>query len=162
MKKILVFGIILLVMTAISGCNTTEVLRDTVDNQQHAKDVSRKIVQYINDENVNGIKALFSNYAQNSDELEDDIENFIDCIDGEIISFEIDYNGETGAIDDGKWTIQDAETEIEKIVTDTKKEYIVIYQEYLVYAEDESKEGLYFLQLRNGENKVLFTLLYSE
>lgn len=161
MKKLWLIIFIFVIMSAVSGCIVGDVLTDMANNQQHSKEVSEKIIRYINDKDIESMEDLFSPYAKKSKDLKDNIEELFDCVDGKIVSYEIDYNGETGEIDNGKWKIQTAETELEKIKTDEDKEYFIRIHEHLVYSEDEEKEGIYFIALTDEEGNVLYTILYE-
>ncbi|MCI8669574.1 MAG: DUF5104 domain-containing protein [Lachnospiraceae bacterium] len=90
-----------------SGCAVTQVLENKADNQKHAEEVSKKLIRYINEKNIDGIEQLFNQYSRNEDKLRKDIEDFLDCVDGEIEDYDFNYRGEiSSSIRDGKWTRQ--------------------------------------------------------
>lgn len=161
MKKLWLIILVFVVMSAVSGCTIGDVLTDMAANQQHSREVSEKIIRCINDKDVESMEDLFSPYAKKSEDLKDNIEELFKHVKGKIVSYEIDYNGEMGEIDNGKWKKQTAETELEKIKTDREKEYFIRIHEYLVYSEDEEKEGIYFIALTDGEGNVLYTIYYE-
>ena len=162
MKKIIIMMIFVSVSILETSCTTVKAVKDTINNQQHAQEVSEKIVQYINEEDVEELKKLFNAYMKDSSELNNDIEELIDCFDGEIVSFETDYNGETGSMDNGEWTIQMSETELEDVKTDSGKAYRIVFEEYIVYVNDKNREGgINSLSVQDEEGEVLCHIFYE-
>ena len=121
MKKYLIIILICLIGISGSGCAVTQVLENKADNQKHAEEVSKKLIRYINEKDVDGIEQLFNQYSRNEDKLRKDIEDFLDYIDGEIEDYDFNYRGEiSSSIRDGKWTRQKTQTKLENIITDYK------------------------------------------
>ncbi len=136
-------------------------LKDSIENEKHAKELSEEVVEYINNDDVEGMKELFCEYYQNNFELEEEIEEFFDSIDGKIISYEFEYSGEIGSIRDGKWTKQSSLIDLDNIKTDSDNEYHIFISEYLVYKEDKMKEGVFDFELRNSERKKLHQFIIN-
>ena len=121
MKKWLFVILACLLGVSSSGCAVTQVFENKADNQKHAEEVSKKLIRYINDKDVDGIEQLFNQYSRNEDKLRKDIEDFLDYIDGEIEDYDFNYRGEiSSSIRDGKWTRQKTQTKLENIITDYK------------------------------------------
>ena len=121
MKKWLFVILACLLGVSSSGCAVTQVFENKADNQKHAEEVSKKLIRYINDKDVDGIEQLFNQYSRNEDKLRKDIEDFLDYIDGEIEDYDFNYRGEiSSSIRDGKWTKQETQTKLENIITDYK------------------------------------------
>ncbi len=121
MKKWLFVILACLLGVSSSGCAVTQVFENKADNQKHAEEVSKKLIRYINEKDVDGIEQLFNQYSRNEDKLRKDIEDFLDYIDGEIEDYDFNYRGEiSSSIRDGKWTKQETQTKLENIITDYK------------------------------------------
>ncbi len=154
MKKYLIIILICLIGISSSGCAVSQVLENKADNQKHAEEVSKKLIRYINEKDVDGIEQLFNQYSRNEDKLRKDIEDFLDYIDGEIEEYNFNYRGDvSSSIRNGNWTKQETETKLENIITDTGKRYHIRFREYMIYTEDKDKEGGILLLLLYDENK---------
>ena len=162
MKKRLLVILICLIGISNSGCAVVDVLDNMADNQKHAEKVSEELICCINEKDVDGIEQLFNLYFQNEEKLRDDIEDFLDYIDGEIVDYNINFRGEVGSwIEDGKWVEQEVQTNLENIITDTGTKYFIVFREYMIYKKDETKEGVCLLTLRDENNHVLFSIFYD-
>ena len=154
MKRYLIIILICLIGISSSGCAVSQVLENKADNQKHAEEVSKKLIRYINEKDVDGIEQLFNQYSRNEDKLRKDIEDFLDYIDGEIEEYNFNYRGDvSSSIRNGNWTKQETETKLENIITDTGKRYHIRFREYMIYTEDKDKEGGILLLLLYDENK---------
>ena len=162
MKKALTWYILsVLVILGLTACNPIKDVKADIANERHAKKLSKKIVEYINDDDVNGMKKLFSEYYQSNFELEEEIKYFFDSIDGKILSYEFKYYGEDGSVRDGKWTKQSSIIRLENIKTDLGKEYNISISEYLKYEDYKSKEGIYDLEVRNADRKRIASIYHD-
>ncbi|MCI8669573.1 MAG: DUF5104 domain-containing protein [Lachnospiraceae bacterium] len=158
------FLVILACLLGISniGCAVLDVLDNMADNQKHAEKVSKELIRCINEKDVDGIEQLFNLYSQKEEKLREDIEDFLDYIDSEIVDYNINYRGEVGSwIEDGKWVEQEVQTNLENIITDTGTKYFIVFREYMIYKKDETKEGVCLLTLRDENNHVLFSIFYD-
>ena len=153
MKKWLFVILACLLGVSSSGCAVTQVFENKADNQKHAEKVSKKLICYINEKDVDGIEQLFNKFSQKEEKLREDIEDFFDYIDGEILDYIITWGEDSLSIEDGTWTEQKTETKIENIITDTGKRYHIRFREYMIYTEDKDKEGGILLLLLYDENK---------
>ncbi len=162
MKRYLIIILICLIGISSSGCAVSQVLENKADNQKHAEEVSKKLIRYINEKDVDGIEQLFNQYSRNEDKLRKDIEDFLDHIDGEIEEYNFNYRGEiSSSIRDGKWTRQETQTKLENIITDTgKKYYQITFSEYVICTEEKDKEGISILTLHDENNKLLCRICY--
>ncbi len=162
MKKWLFVILACLLGVSSSGCAVTQVFENKADNQKHAEKVSKKLICYINEKDVDGIEQLFNKFSQKEEKLREDIEDFFDYIDGEIVDYNINFRGEVGSwVEDGKWLEQEVQTNLENIITDTGTKYYIVFREYMIYKKDETKEGLCLLTLRDENNHVLFSIFYD-
>ena len=132
--------------------------RAEFENSSHSDEISGIIIECFNDEDVEGMLEIFCPFVQEMDKLEDEINDAFDYIEGEIISYNSVYYGSDGSIQDGKWRIKRDQTEIREIITDRDETYIIKFSEYIIYNDDEQKEGVYFVQLRDSEYNVLCTI----
>ena len=162
MKKYLIIILICLIGISSSGCAVTQVFENRAENQKHAEEVSKELIRYINERDVDGIEQMFNQYSRNEKKLRKDIEDFLDYIDGEIEDYDFNYRGEiSSSIRDGKWTKQETQTKLENIITDTgKKYYQITFSEYVICTEDKDKEGISILTLHDENNKLLCRICY--
>ncbi len=162
MKKWLFVILACLLGVSSSGCAVSQVLENKADNQKHAEEVSKKLIRYINEKDIDGIEQLFNQYSRNEDKLRKDIEDYLDYIDGEIEEYNFNYRGDvSSSIRNGNWTKQETETKLENIITDTgKKYYQITFSEYVIYTEDKDKEGISILTLHDENNKLLCRICY--
>ncbi len=162
MKKWLFVILACLLGVSSAGCAVSQVLENKADNQKHAEEVSKKLIRYINEKDVDGIEQLFNQYSRNEDKLRKDIEDFFDYIDGEIVDYNINFRGEVGSwIEDGKWLEQEIQTNLENIITDTGTKYYIDFGEYTIYTEDKDKEGMVYLRLCDEDKKLIFGICYT-
>ena len=162
MKKWLFVILACLLGVSSAGCTVSQVLENKADNQKHAEEVSKKLIRYINEKDVDGIEQLFNQYSRNEDKLRKDIEDFFDYIDGEIVDYDINFRGEVGSwIEDGKWLEQEIQTNLENIITDTGTKYYIDFGEYTIYTEDKDKEGMVYLRLCDEDKKLIFGICYT-
>ncbi len=97
MKKWLLVILACLLGISCSGCAMVEVLDNRKENLKHAEKISKELIRCINEKDVDGIEQLFNRYSQNEENLRDDIEDFLDHIDGEILDYNINFRGEVGS-----------------------------------------------------------------
>ena len=153
MKKWLLVILACLLGISCSGCAMVEALDNRKENLKHAEKISKELIRCINEKDVDGIEQLFNRYSQNEENLRNDIEDFLDHIDGEILDYIITWGEVSLSIEDGIWTEQKTETKIENIITDTGKRYHIRLREYMIYTEDKDKEGGILLLSLYDENK---------
>ena len=153
MKKWLLVILACLLGISCSGCAMVEALDNRKENLKHAEKISKELIRCINEKDVDGIEQLFNRYSQNEENLRNDIEDFLDHIDGEILDYIITWGEVSLSIEDGIWTEQKTETKIENIITDTGKRYHIRFREYMIYTEDKDKEGGILLLLLYDKNK---------
>ncbi len=162
MKRYLIIILICLIGISSSGCAVSQVLENKADNQKHAEEVSKELIRCINERDLDGIEQMFNQYSRNEEKLRNDIEDFLDYIDGEIEDYDFNYRGEiSSSIRDGKWTRQETQTKLENIITDTgKKYYQITFSEYVICTEEKDKEGISILTLHDENNKLLCRICY--
>lgn len=137
-KRLLVFG--LLVALLASGCTYVDEKREA------AKAQADLILKAIENNDPDGLVALFSEYATNSCDLQTEAEELLDFIHGNVISFEsvleLRHEKDLRTDDTG---YERFHMRIDAIRTDTSEEYIVTY-DYFVGDDPEHQ--------RNGINRI--------
>ena len=101
--------------------------------------MSETIVECFNNEDIDGLKEILSPYIKEDKELEEQIEDAFDEIEGKITSYEVFSYGYDGEIKEGRWTVKNEQVEICNIKTNAGEEYIINYREYINYDYDGSK-----------------------
>ena len=150
MRKVLNVAIIIIIVFSLTGCGG----RSQIINTGYSKNVSETIIRCFNDEDIGALVKIFSPYIQENEDLEEQIEDAFDEIEGKITSYKVFSYGYDGSIREGKWIIKNEQVQIYDIVTETGEKYIIDYSEYLIY-DDKSEEGIYELFLRDEENNII-------
>ena len=70
MKKYLIIILICLIGISSSGCAVTQVFENRAENQKHAEEVSKKLIRYINEKDVDALEQLFNQYSRNEKNYE--------------------------------------------------------------------------------------------
>ena len=117
--------------------------------------MSETIVECFNNEDIDGLKEILSPYIKEDKELEEQIEDAFDEIEGKITSYEVFSYGYDGEIKEGRWTVKNEQVEICNIKTNAGEEYIINYREYINYDYDGSKEGVYIIILRDKNYELI-------
>lgn len=148
-KKIMVLIIsLLLCITSCSG-------KSEIINSGYSEKVSENIIECFNNKDVDGLIQMISPYVLETREVEEQIKNAYEVIEGTITSYEVLSFGYDGSIRDGKWVIKNEQVKIHKVITDNGEEYIIDYSEYITNKDDKSKEGIYLIILRDKDNELI-------
>lgn len=159
-KKI-IFILLVVIGISVSACAPVSSVKHDINNKDHAKKLAKQMVQYINDNDSDKIKTLFSEYCQTNFELEYEIEKLFDKLDGKIISYEIYDGGGEERIRDGKLIMESLSTHLNHVKTDTEEEYIISICEYLVYEEEKTKQGVCYLRLSDADGNEILIIDYN-
>ena len=139
-----------------SGCTSAELIKNNIDNQQTANDISDKVIKCINDDDLEELKKLFCEQDQSQGAFDNDVKYLFDCIDGKIISYDINYLGEESLSvgEDGKIERQRDGIRIENIVVNNSEEkYVIRIYRCTINTEDRTEEGITSIELRDSDNK---------
>ena len=156
MKQVMVIIILTICILMNSGCTSAELIKNNIDNQQTANDISDKVIKCINDDDLEELKKLFCEQDQSQGAFDNDVKYLFDCIDGKIISYDINYRGEESLSvgEDGKIERQRDGIRIENIVVDSSGgKYVIRIYRCTINTEDRTEEGITSIELRDSDNK---------
>ena len=131
----------------LTGCATSAPATESADKtpEQAAKLQGEQILQGVMDKDAETIADLFCPYAKKYyPNLEEDIADWIELIDGEILSYdtpECTVGGVTGTAAD-EVVKQSVNGRINKIKTSSGKTYLIGYGGYGVYKEHPDYAGI--------------------
>ena len=143
--KHLVF--ILLVMVVLTGCSLINKDEDEKEEYQspteYAIEQSEYIMECVVNKDKEGLKSVFSKYIAETHDLDKEIDEFFEFIDGEIVSYDAPDGHEGGyTMEDGGYKVKELYGEIDEIKTDKGRRYSIGYQLYYIYITNEKREGI--------------------
>jgi len=143
--KHLVF--ILLVMVVLTGCSLINKDEDEKEEYQSPMEYSTEQSEYIMECIVNkdkeGLKSVFSKQVSKTHDLDKEIDEFFQFIDGEIVSYdEPEGSMGGGRKKDGEYVERTTGGQIENIKTDEGKTYEISFFTYWVCRDSEDREGV--------------------
>lgn len=124
----------------IDGMNIGEYYEEST--VQHA---TEKIYDYFKNRDSEGLKSLFSEHIKETHDLDKEIQNAFDFIDGDFVSFENSYSGVVDMEQDenGKVVYKLLKGNVDKIKTTTnKKKYDINFDCFTIKKDDESYVGI--------------------
>ena len=141
------FIIILLAVLVLTGCSVTNKTDEKKEEYQSPKEYATEQSEYIMECIVNkdkqGLKSVFSEHISETHDLDKEIDEFFEFIDGEIVSYDEPEGYEGGyTMEYGKYKEKELYGEIDNIKTDKGKTYSIGYQSYYIYISNESREGI--------------------
>lgn len=159
-KKI-IFILLVVIGISFTSCTPVSTAKNDINHKDHEKKLAKQMVEYINKNDSDKIKGLFSEYCQTNFELEYEIGKLIDKIDGKIISYDIYDGGGEESIRDGKLVMESLTTHLNHVKTDTEEEYRISICEYLVYEEEKTKQGVCYLRLSDADGNEILVIDYD-
>lgn len=149
MKKTMkTFTIMLLLVSIVftfTGCEKY------INSGEIAKQVSEKIIQSLDNDDVEGLKSVLCERIRSNRQLDGQIKEAMDFFEGKTNSYGPILTGGGRSVDDGKTTLLDICPHIANIVTDTDKKYEILFYSYIVYAEHPEKEGVSEITIWNPD-----------
>lgn len=143
----------LIAMLSLSGCGIVKIIHYLVTGEagehgitpdEEAQILCEQVFDSVRNHDKEKLKSLFCKKLQETHDLDKEIDEFFDFIDGEIISYD-EPDGGPGV---GKRTAEDGliidqiTGEIYNIKTDTGKTYSIVECAYRIYKSDESLVGI--------------------
>ena len=135
----------------LQGCTKEENKDDDVEEKEYetplmmARRQGGEIIEYVVNKDKEGLKSMFSKYVTQNNDLDKEIDEFFEFIEGEIISYDEPDGDETGAVfspNESK-RIRELGGEIKNIKTDKGKTYSISFMAYYVYNPNKDKVGMY-------------------
>ncbi|SEP72831.1 protein of unknown function [Lachnospiraceae bacterium RM5] len=161
MKKTISLLLIIL-MIFLTSCRMSESRKLEQRKKKERKEIAETIIESINNKDTDQMKKLFCDLYQDNTELEWDINDFFDCIDGNIVSYELNDSEEMEKtlVEDGEIVFDYESISIEKIMTNKKQKYDIYVAMYWIDKEHEEVEGITQISLYYGDEK-LYCIAYE-
>ena len=140
MKKILVYITILIVTVTLCGCGDSNYKTPSEIGQMKNK----TIMEALKAKDKEKLKTVLAKAMQNQENIDEEIDNLMNFIDGNIVSYddvELAFPGEGKSDEDG-WIYRVYDGETENIITDTGKKYKLKYYMYNVNRNHKDYEGI--------------------
>ena len=151
------FYVLLICIALIfSGCDTSDsILKSQYSNEYkinyHNADAQafcEEVQVYFETNNLDTIENLFSSYTKEKHDVASELENAMEFIDGDIIS----YGEADGVIfskyaEDGQVKMVKFIGDIKNIKTDTGKEYLINYSYYPIHDDGENFVGFDYISV---------------
>lgn len=149
----------------LSGCS---ILNNAINEIKRRSDlpsnleIAQELVACFNNEDVSTLKKMLCERSQNLDDIDAQIQDAFDFIDGNIISFDENVTGSEGESNRyGTTTELDRFFSIDDIVTDTKQEYSIYVSENLIYLNDPKREGITQITIENESSNSKIEVGYQ-
>ena len=137
-KCIGIFMIFSVLISFLTGCSD----RNGQNPNKIAISLGDSIMSYIEKKDCDGLVNMFSTYTKNSYDLEKEVANLINFIDGTVVSYgDVSRSSALKSSDKGRFR-NIYYIRIEDIKTDSSKQYEILYSFYISNNEDDSYNGL--------------------
>ena len=126
------------------GCSKVDNKEENETPSMMASRQGEEIMGYVVKKDKEGLKSMFSKYVTENYDLDKEIDEFFEFIDGEIVSYdEPDGDGTGGHYSsDESRRIRKLGGWIENIKTDRGKTYSISFLSYYVYNSNKDKVGI--------------------
>jgi hypothetical protein len=115
---------------------------------------TKEVLQCLDDGDEDALYDLFSEYTKNTEaELKEQIHNAVIFFKGDITEIDNISVGGSDAIDYGKIIYNRPSIHIFGIQTDCGNSYDMMINMYLINTEDETKEGLLLIKLKESDSE---------
>ena len=129
MKKILAYLIILITIVTLYGCGDPNYKTP----EQIGQMKNETIMEALKTKDKEKLKKVLAKAMQNQENIDEEIDNLMNFIDGNIVSYDIGgVSSPRGRSDEDGWVYRVYDGETENIVTDTGKKYKLKYYMYYV------------------------------
>lgn len=151
MRKRIISGMLVMgiIIVLFSGCSSNDKTPETI-----AKEQASIILECLKTGETEEMKALFCDEVKGSHDLDKEIAEAREFIDGEIID-EGQWSGmsECGvSIRDGVKVKSDIHPIIKDVKTNSTQKYRIVFLTYLVYDGHNENLGITYITIKNSEN----------
>lgn len=149
MKRI--YLLILSLLLIVSSCSYKP---EKPSPSQVAKSQASTIIECFNTGDIEKLKLLFCENIQNTHNLEKEIAEAIEFIDGKIVSEGDWYGMYAGgeSVREGKLVKQDVHPGMKNVITDTGSIYRIVFASNLVYESDKKNVGMTYVTIYDETN----------
>ncbi len=132
----------LIICLILTGCKNNNG-ENLMSIGYRAQQINNEVMSCIENDNSEALKEMFCKKVLDAyPNIYDDIERFFEFIDGNIVSYKKPIYSEDGSKKDGEWIKYRSDPQIYGIITDTNKEYNLIYYNILVCKDDPDRIGI--------------------
>ena len=154
--------ILLLAVIMLTGCSYIEKKSNYQPPLEIATEQSEYIMECVVNKDKEGLKSIFSKHVAETHDLDKEIDEFFEFIDGDIISYDEPEGNEGGYTRrDGEYTEKELTGVIRNIQTDKGKIYSIGYRSYYIYKSNEDYVGIQIINIRDENTRVEYDT-YSE
>ena len=147
-ERILSYIMLLIVTTMLFSCGDANYISPVELGQKQNK----IIMEALKAKDKEKLKKVLAKAMQNQENIDEEIDNLMNFIDRNIISYDIGgVSSPSGKSDEKGWIYRVYDGETENIVTDTGKKYELEYFMYYVNRNHKDYEGVFQVWLENTE-----------
>ena len=134
----------------LQGCTKEESDDNSTEEKEYktplmmASRQGEEIMGYVVKKDKEGLKSMFSKYVTENYDLDKEIDEFFEFIDGEIVSYDEPDGDETGVVDspDESGKIKRIGGKIKNIKTSKGRNYSIYFNNYYLYNPNKDRVGM--------------------
>ena len=128
----------------LTGCSYIDGDEDYQPPLEIATEQSEYIMECIVNKDKEGLKSVFSKYISETHDLDKEIDEFFEFIDGKIVSYDEPVGREGGAsLAYGEYREKELNGCIENIKTELENQYVISFFMYQICKSNEDRIGVY-------------------
>ena len=143
-KIILIIGLLCSFFISSCGANKQHTESEYTTPSQKAENDLEKILKSINENDTESIKVLLSKTVCDSIDVDSEINQMFEFIDGDIVSYDSPFGSATGSTEK-----KDAGAKVQSFKTDKGTEYYIAIKEWYSYDEHPEQVGIYNITVKN-------------
>ena len=138
-----------LVMTGCSVANKTDKKKEEYQSPiEYATEQSEYIMECIVNKDKERLKSVFSKHISETHDLDKEIDEFFEFIDGEIVSYDEPEGYEGGyTMEYGKYKEKELQGKIKNIKTNKDEKYRIRIHIYQIHENDKDKVGVDYISV---------------
>ena len=145
-------GFILLAGLVLMGCNYIYRNKDYQTPKEYATEQSEYIMECVVNKDKEGLKSVFSKHIAETHDLDKEIDEFFEFIDGEIVSYDEPVGREGGAyMEYGEYIEKELNGSVVNIKTNNKRNYEILFDSYYIYKRNKDYEGVFYLAIIDSD-----------
>lgn len=144
----------------LGGCGILDIADNVIDNIKSQSELpsnletAQELIDCFNNKDTSALKEMLCERSQNLDDIDEQIQDAFDFIDGNVTSFDENVTGSEGkSTRHGTTTELDRFFSIDDIVTDAEQEYSIYVSENLIYKNDSKREGITQITIENESDE---------
>ena len=147
--------IMLLIVLTLTGCSFMDGEEEYQSPMEYATEQSEYIMECIVNKDKEGLKSVFSKHIAQTHDLDKEIDEFLEFIDGKIISYD-EPTGYEGSYEmrAGEYYKKELGGDTKNIVTDAEKKYHIGFLLYQIYEKDEDYIGVDIIAITEVTDEV--------